>query len=201
MLRPTLIILSLLITLTVEARKVPGKIIDLNGSTKEVVFNVPVPILGSRPNFQKMQYRVVYFDESKTRKVLRPDEAREIIFTFNNEEHRMLSVNNDFAGGIFGPRHVFLQLVIDGELKLFLYYFTQTMSGGPGMGTSTYQQIEHVLQLRNSSPMIPSGLSFRKSLTTYLSDCPEVTTHIQNRDLRRRDLEIIVMEYNKRCGK
>lgn len=192
---------ALFIYSTANAKRIPGTIIDLQGRTIDVVFKIPFRMFGSRPDLEGVQFRVVYFDKDNTRNVLRPDDAREIIFFHNGIQYRMLSRPRDFSGGIrFGQRRIFLHLLIDGEFKLFLHYYTQTSSNGPGNGSSSYQTEEEILQLRDKELISPNRIGFRKEMLRYIDDCPEVTNFIESRDLKRRDLGIIVSEYNKRCG-
>jgi hypothetical protein len=199
---------ALLIFDSANARKIPGQIIDRHGQTMEVVFNVPFKFLSSKPNFEKMQYRIAYYDAMNNRKILKPDEATRIIFNYNNEEVRMLScVNSIRAGSLFySNTHIFLHLKIDGKLKLFNYYYTENSPGmynsstGGMTGGYSYSFSKYVLQLGDEELLQPRGLAFRKDMIAYLSDCPEVVSMIENRELRKGDLEIIVLHYNAKCS-
>jgi hypothetical protein len=48
--------------------------------------------------------------------------------------------------------------------------------------------------------MQPRSLAFRKDMIAYLQDCPTVAAMVEERALRRRDMEIIVLQYNEKCG-
>ena len=189
-----------------DARKIPGQVVDRDGNVKEVTLRVPFKFLRSTPDFESLQARIVYFDASGQRIVLRPDDAREISFVFKGQEVRMLSVLNTIGAGapMFGRnKNIFLHLKVDGKLKLFNYYETQTTGGGVVNGVpmqNEYTQDYDVLQLADQEPMQPRGLSFRKDMMEYLADCPIVTNLIESRDLKRRDTELIVMMYNDKCG-
>lgn len=199
---------AILIFSSAEARKIPGQIVDKQGNTIDVVFNIPFKLLSSVPNYEKMQYRIAYYDETHTKKILRPDEAEEIVFVHNREEIRMLSrLNSIHAGSLFySNTHIFLRLVIDGKLKLFNYYYTQSSPGmynastGGMTGGVMYTVDNYVLQKDNGELMQPRGLGFRKDMVAYLQDCPKVARMVEAKQLRRPDMEIIVQEYNAACG-
>jgi len=202
------VLIGLFILTTAVARKIPGTIIYKTGGAIDVVFNVPFKFLSSNPNYERMQYRIVYYDASNKKMVLKPGEAEEIRFAFGGQEIIMLSRPNTLgAGSLFSNvNYIFLRLQIDGKMKLFNYYFSQSSpgmyspaTGGMGVG-HTYTVENYVLQKEDGALVQPRGLTFRKDMTEYFRDCPELVNRIQERELRRGDLEIIVMEYNKKCG-
>jgi len=188
----------------VEAKKIPGQVIGNDGTVKDVIFNLPVNLFGDL-NYQKIQSRIVYYEGEK-RTVLKPDDAREINFTYQHENVRMLSRVNSIRGGsIFSSqKNIFLKLIIDGKLKLFEFFFK---SRSPGMQTAggfspgTTYTVETFIMQKGDAPLKEiAGLGFRKDMSDYFRDCPEVADQIKTKELRRRDIEVIVMEYNRKCG-
>lgn len=203
-----LVIIFLLITLSnVKAKKIEGLIILNNDETLEVTFIIPFGFLSPEPSYLKLQTRVRYIDSSNQKKVLKPDDAKEISFMHNGYEIRMLSVQDDLQlSSLFSSQtKVFLKLEIDGNLKLFNSYATQQSPGmyNASMGMSTggysYSVERYVLQKGNGELFRPRGISFRKDMSAFFSDCPELVQKIQNKDFRKGDLELIVKEYNKKC--
>ena len=87
----TLLVVAVLFISTATARKIPGRLVDLKGHVVDVTFKIPFKFLSSEPNYERIQYRVVYYDATGTKAVLRPGDAREITFNHKNEEIRMLS--------------------------------------------------------------------------------------------------------------
>ena len=91
-------------------------------------------------------------------------------------------------------------------MKLFATYFTQQSPGmynaGTGMttGGSTYSVERFVLQKNNGSLVQPRWISFRKDMSKFFADCPELVQRIQDRDFKKGDLELIVQDYNQKCG-
>ena len=73
------------------------------------------------------------------------------------------------------------------------------MTGSMSPGT-TYNIEKFVLKKRNGPLKRPRGIVFRKDMSEFFSDCPELVEQIQNKDFRKGDLELMVMEYNKKCA-
>lgn len=205
--RWVLLTLAVCTITSAAARKIPGRFIDSEGRTIDVTFKIPFKLLSSQPNFEKIQYRVAYIDSHGAKQVLHPADAREISFTYNGEEIRMLSRNDNLHYRLFSSDdHIFLRLLVDGKMKLFDYYFTQSTPGyydgatGGMSGGGTYTADNYILQKGDGELMQPRGLAFRKDMIAYLHDCPEVATMVEERTLRRREMEIIVRQYNEKCG-
>ena len=179
------------------AKKIEGVIIFENGTERTVTFKIPFRLLASHADYEKLQHRVKFFDKGE-KLVLRPGEASEFRFTHQNETIRMVSISGSGLEGIFARNNaIFLKLEIDGPLRLFRFFATRT--GGGYNATYTYQSAEYYLQKGNGPLKRPKGISFRKDMMDYLSDCPTVADKIHDKDFKRRDLEVIVMFYNKNC--
>ena len=125
-----LMTIGIVLTFKLEARKTEGKII-FEHDTIDVVFNIPIRFLSQEPNYEKLQQKVKYFDAAGKKISLHPDEAKEIQFKYENENIRMLSRYNSLGlGNIFMMgTNIFLKLEIDGNLKLFRYYYSQRTPG------------------------------------------------------------------------
>lgn len=189
-----------------EAEKIKGKII-FQDDTVDVTFNIPVNLLTQTPNYEKLQYRVKYFDKNGRKKKLKPDQAKEIQFRYNNENVRMLSMVNTVGGGSnmfsFNP-NIFLKLEVDGELKMYSHYVTQHTPGmynaTTGMSPGyTYSFDRYLLQKGDSELKKPKALGFRKDMMEYFSDCPTLVQQIDNKAFKKADLEAIVIFYNSQC--
>jgi hypothetical protein len=204
---PLLIAALVAMSLHTYGRKIPGTII-LNGKSKEVTFDIKVPLLVDEPNFVRIQYKVRYYDESGKKQTLRPDDADEIRFTYEGMEVRMISCANTFgAGSIFSTASkIFLKLEIDGPLRLYRYYFKQTTGGyyGGAGGYSpgvTYTADNFIFQKDNGPLKQPKTFGWKKDMLEYFSDCPALHERIESKDLRRKEIEAIVLYYNANCGK
>lgn len=203
MLRTTvLIVIGLILSFSLEAKKVDGKLV-LENEAIDVIFNIPVKFFTGEPIYERLQYKVKYFDSEGKRKILRADDAKEIQFTIGHENVRMLSRYNSLGiGGIFpANNNIFLRLVIDGKLRLFKYYYTQIPSDMDKTSAGTdFDDVEKcVLQKGDGELKKPKVSTFKKDMADYLSDCPELVEKIQNKDFRKADIESIVEFYNTSC--
>jgi predicted Zn-ribbon and HTH transcriptional regulator len=201
-----LVVIGLILSFKLEAKKIEGRIIFEN-DTIDVTFNIPIKFFTQEPNYEKLQYKVKYFDSAGNKIILRPDKAKEIQFKYEYENVRMLSRYNSLGlGNIFSmSTNIFLKLEIDGELKLFNYYYTQHSAGAynasTGMMTGGYSyRVERlILQKGNGELKRPKGLTFKKDMINYFSDCPKLVEKIESKDFRKDDLESIVRFYNSNC--
>ena len=201
------VIALIIISLHAYGRKVKGVIIT-NGKSREVTFDIKVPLLAGEPNFERTQYRVRYYDDSGKKQTLRPDDADEIRFDFEGMQVRMISVSNTLgAGSIFSNvRKIFLKLEIDGALRLYRYYYKQSTGGSFGAGGAYYPGTSYtadnlICQKGNGPLKQPRSLGWRKDMLDYFNDCPALRERIESKDLRRKEIEAIVIYYNQQCAK
>lgn len=193
---------------SLEAKKVDGKIVYEN-DTVDVTFIIPVKLLSQEPKYERLQYKIKFYDPSGKKVILKPDQAKEIQFTYGSEKIRMLSRRNSLQTGIIfsASVNIFLKLEMDGELKMFSYYFTQNSPGMYNASTGmvspgyTYDVERYILQKEDAELKSLKGLSFRKDMMEYFMDCPALSRKIEDRILKKSDLEAIVRFYNSNCGK
>lgn len=190
-----------------EAKKIPGFFISNDGDTVHVTFSVSVNLFRQEIKISRIQEKIRYYDSLKNSKTLKPGSASELVMINSGDTIRMLSRANNLGLGSFASRNaIFLWLIKDGPLQLFRYYESQasapsfnhstnTVSGG-----YTYETESYILQKRGQ-PLFRtrSMISFRKDMTNYLSDCPELAKKIENKQYRSDDMLLIVEEYNKVC--
>jgi hypothetical protein len=197
----------IVVTFQANAKKIPGRIILNNDQAIDVTLMIPFGFLGGEPSYIKLQTGVKYIDGNK-KVMLKPGDAKEIVFTINGQTIRMLSVRDDLElQSIFSSQEkVFLKLEIDGVVKLFTCYLTQSSPGTYNATTgvmspgASYNVERFVLKKGNGSLTRPRGISFRKDMSKFFSDCPELVERIESRDLKKGDLELMVMAYNKNCA-
>ncbi|HEX6226778.1 MAG TPA: hypothetical protein VFZ52_20305 [Chryseolinea sp.] len=198
----------ILLSIQVNAKKIQGKIILNDDREMNVTMIVPFGFLASDPAYIKLQNGVKYLDASNKKITIRPDDAKEISFKWNGRDVRMLSVNDDLELGSLFSSHdrVFLKLEIDGAVKLFTCFWTQSSPGmynattGGVTGGTTYSVEKYALKMRNGPLTRPRGLAFRKDMTEFFADCPELVERIQSRDFKKGDLELMVRVYNEKCA-
>jgi hypothetical protein len=200
-----LIVIGLLSTYTLEAKKIAGKI-EFDDETVDVIFKIRVNFFLQKPDFEKLQYKIKYYDSTGKKITLRPDDAQEISFSYAGENVRMLSRYNSIGlGNIFAAsRNIFLRLETDGDLKLFNYYYTQTVGGSFGAmgavaGSISYSVDKYILQKGNGLLKRPKAITFKKDMIEYFRDCPALAERIENKDFRGNDIEAIAKYYNSEC--
>ena len=210
------LLIALLWTLSfkTESKTLPmkGQIIYAN-DTVDVTFNIPIKAISEEINFEKLQVKITYFDSTNKKITVNPNQAKEIRFKSGGHTFRMLSrYNSLMLGSIYTmDTSIFLKLEIDGNLKLFTYYHTQSSGGGmmmgPGgapmmMGGGGVSHIEaNILQKGDGALMRPNKLTFRSDMKNYLSDYPVLVEKIDSKEFRNADMETIVWFYNGKCGK
>lgn len=91
----------------------------------------------------------------------------------------------------------FMELVINGYIKL--YEASVTSFGAPsptvpGSGTNSY---EYLLKTGDNKLFEVNGGKFKDRLSEYLSDNKEIADKIMSGTYKRRNLQIIIEEYNK----
>lgn len=198
-----LTIVGLIFTLNSEAKRIKGEIFYEN-DTISVTLKIPMKLFTNEPNYETLQNKVKYFDSSGIKKILKPDQAKEVRFVYEAENIRMISsINSLKLGNVFSNNsNIFLKLEIDGPIKLFNYYYSQTSPGmydGPNGMVSvgfTFNVEKYVLQKGNGELKRYKGLTFRKDMMEHFKDCPELLKKIENKEFRKNDIESIVEYYN-----
>jgi xanthine/uracil/vitamin C permease (AzgA family) len=201
-----LIVIGLILTINLEAKKIEGRIIFKN-DTIDVILNIPIKFFTQEPNYEKLQYKVKYIDSTGKKITLIPDNVKEVQFRYDFQDIRMLSRFNSLGSrSIFSSSaNILLKLEIDGKLKLFSYYYTQSSPGmhNPSTGTMTggySSSVEkYVLQKGGDDIKRPKGITFRKDMAEYFKDCPALVKKIEGKDFRKDDLVSIVRFYNSNC--
>lgn len=191
-----------------QAKKIPGYFIANSNDTVNVTFNIPIRFFGKEPNYERLQWKIKYYDSGHTKQLLKPGMASEISFICNDKRIIMLSRKNNLGlvGSIFNDNSiVFLQLIKDGKLKLFKYFKTNNSPGmyngsaGMMMGSYSYSVEKYIMQKDNGDLYKTHWLSFKNDMKYYFSDCPDLAKKIEDKVYRSDDIEQIVDEYNLTC--
>jgi hypothetical protein len=203
---PFLIVIVLMIAIKTEAKKIEGEILFKN-DTLDVIFKIPINLFSKEINYEKLQYKIKYSDSTGNKFAIKPDQANEIRFIYKNEEVRILSRYNSLRlGNIFSMnKKIFLKLEIDGKLKMFKYYFTESSpvmynsSSEVTTGGYSHSEDKYILQKGEEELVRLKGLTFRKDMMEYFIDCHELSKKIQSKEYRKKDIETIVSYYNSNC--
>lgn len=184
-----------------------GKII-FDNDTLEVTFDIPVTLISEDIRFERIQQGLTYFVKKKHNKTLSPDEAKEIWFLYDEEWITMVSVNNSMklGGNFIKNENIFLRKVYEGRLSVYKYYYESRSPGGTRanehLSTGNRNPIESdfIFQKEKESPIHVKEFGFRKDMSSYFSDCPELSKKIKEKDFKFPDLSDIVSFYNTICG-
>jgi hypothetical protein len=80
------------------------------------------------------------------------------------------------------------------------------VGGAPGgvfpNNTSTSSTVnDFIFHKGNGELKSPKTLGWRKDMIEYFSDCPALREKIESKDLRRKEIEAIVLYYNNNCAR
>jgi hypothetical protein len=204
-----LLITFMVASLYAEAKKIKG-IIIVNNESHEVTFDIKVPLFHGEPNFERLQYKVRYYDENGKRQTLRPDKADEIRFNYDGKEVRMISCSTRLGDTEINSarKRIFLKLEIEGQLRLYRYYYVDykstynnTSPTGAGSAVPATSIDDIFIFQKGGGPLKqPETMRFKKDMLEYFKDCPQLQDLIESKDFRRKEIEAIVLFYNHNCG-
>lgn len=203
-----LILIGLIFYSKINAAKIEGTIIFRNDSVSQVIFDIPIIFWLGEINYISLQELIIYKDSEKNKFRLTPDEVKEIIFRYNDEEIRMISVENVPYKFPFNnpPRHILLRLIIDGNLSLFIFHNKVGPVGmyvGPGSKWRGYSNdVELIVLKKNGGELFKPSFtkSFKSDMKLYLSDCPSLIEKIENDIYNIDNIRQIVTDYNTNCA-
>lgn len=183
--------------------KATGYIISHKDDTLFVTFKIPLQ--NNTPDFEKLQWEIVYTDTNETSHVLTPEMAKEISFTINGTFYTLLSNKNTI--GLRNEYYtkmdnVFLHLIKQGKVKLYNYYKSQMIGGMSSSGMTNPSAIginKFIIQLETGEISKIKCIGFKKSAQKYFPNCPALIQKIKNNVLTCQQIELIVHEYNYGC--
>ncbi|HBF87615.1 MAG TPA: hypothetical protein DDX39_03145 [Bacteroidales bacterium] len=183
---------------TFFAQKIPAYFISNNNVTTKIYLDDSKGFFKQGIDIEKFQHRIKYYDSNNEKHFLYPNMAKEINFMYEGKAVQMLS--RIMPDGSLS----FIQIVIDGKIKVFKRYITRHISSGGGMygapmTTFSYDVEKFYLQRDNEMLFRPIGVSFKKDMIEYFYDCPNVVKKIEERIFTIKDIEKIVYEYNETC--
>jgi hypothetical protein len=173
--------------------EVPGVII-YGDSVSDVRFII-VTVRGGY-SFEDLQDKVRYLDKNGKKKKLRPDQADEIRFRWDDQDIRMLSRTPIHHS----RKKKFMHIYLDGRVRIYEYIKTYRFTGRQGMSYARINTAIYGYFERPGEKMIvPKAIGFRKQMKNYFKDCEELVNRIKGKVYSRRDMEDIAKFYNSRC--
>ena len=194
------LIILLLVSFSTYASQVKGIIIRKT-DTLHVIFVIPLTGI----DYSSIQYGIKYIDSSENKVKLKPSDAKEIRFEYEGDTIRMLSRFDNISYNSDGSEKIFLKLEIDGAIKLFSYFVSNSYMSSPSRPGGTmimYGNTSHkyVLQKGYADLVQYSKMNFKDDLPIFLKKCPDLVKMIQNKVYVKSDIERIVTYYNFNCG-
>lgn len=186
---------------SLEAKKVAGKIIFNDGSTKQVVMDIPENLILKEPNFVALQRKVEYIDaDGKTNKV-KPEAAQEIQFEYKGTTNRLLSkmvVTNARKSDKQSRR--FLKVEQDGKVQLFKYYLQSPTSPAEQVSFTRFalqKEADQAVTVLNAG-----NQGMKQELKVLFQDTPELISKIEEKSfMPRNDLPELINTINSKPKK
>ncbi len=182
------------------AKEIPGYYINLTGDTVKINFKITTETLSSEINYSSLQCGVMMYNEKHKKVYLKPDEIKELHFDYENEHYRFVPFDQDLKlCSCFYSDKYLLRQIMDGDLKLFKYTFHNQGGIQTGGRTGMFSGEVNILQKQNGKLFKIDYFNFKKSMSDYLSDCPELVKKIQDKIYGKDDLSKIISDYNQNC--
>lgn len=214
---PVFFLLTLCSALAFGSEKVNGYYISKSGDTVQVSFELKVSGPKKKPSLDFFQYGPKYYNASGKKDKLKPSEAKEIFFEWNNESYHLISLKVPDFLSLYYDDYFFLRLIVNGPLKLYYHYISGGFSAptfSPNVGgRDNYTSPEGavmvyedstgggiILQKDTHALFVPRRLHFKGDVSDYLSNCP-IANKVRDKVYGKDDIESIVKEYNLTCGK
>jgi hypothetical protein len=206
---------------SIHSQNAKGKVIYNNNETAYYEFKIPLSLLTKRIEFEELQKEIVCFDSTGNKIKVLPENVKEISFSYENRNYKMLSVftipkslfysENRVVNFIKRRQQIFMLLIEDGKLQLFKYFKEILLQPpiaiyiGPGYDKEDISggiKIEEKYAIRRGSEVFNELLDdkhFSDDMSFYFSDCPSLSNKIANKELRRGHFLSIVKYYNSNC--
>lgn len=160
-----------------------------------------------KPNQKKIQWGIIMINESGEKIKLLPSHCKYFQFNFQNDTLKFVSSPNNYLTSktfypfSFYPDSLFLRLLINGPLSLYLYVDNKELPSSYSIAHPTmpvyYKTQRYCLKKNTDNYLQPYSKQFFKGeLYNYLSDCPIVIQKIWSKIYLESDIHKIVNEYN-----
>lgn len=123
-----------------------------------------------------------FYDEA----IIKTDDGKETYKVFQVESVRM--DGNDYKMVTYQNKKVFGQVLKEGPLSL-LYIRPE----------NSHQFTLQYFDKKGEYLEVPN-INFKKIVSDFLSDCPDLAVRIENKELKSADLDQIIDNYNRTCG-
>lgn len=173
-----------------------GQIVTASNDTVKGLIKLPKSASKGDFTFTDILWKIRFIDKSGIETKYYPGQLKS--FSFKLDDGRRVAfvshINTVKAFGGFSAdnRNLFLELAVNGQLKLLRgYFFTSTPNG-------RQSSVVNYLQKGNGPLFRYRYVLFRLDMAEYLSEDTELVQKIRKRNYHPRDIDEIVTEYNNR---
>ncbi len=164
--------------------EVNGYFITVQGDSLPIIFKLISLFHGEVPVLADFRDGFKYTDKNGKRGKITVLNTKEFGYTYNGKKAKFISVVEIYSPESEGIRD-FRKLEIDGYLSLYSCTYS-------GQGATVVYTIK-----KQDAGILRWGIEFRDKICEYLKEDTELVRKIQNRELKRDDIEKIVQEYNR----
>lgn len=202
-----LILLFIIVTNQLFAKKIPGQIIS-NQDTLQVTLDIPVKAVGGQISFDKLQNKLTVYKKKNVSEVLLPENIDAFQFEYEGELIKFQSVENTLkVGGKFSKKDkVFLRVLREGSLQIYRYYYFSNQPGrtkaNQHMDSGERNPLEnkYVIHLSGKKLIKVQENSFRKDMTEYFADCPVLVQLIESKEITASHINELINNFTKHCS-
>jgi len=158
------------------------------------------------PDYPRMQRIMRYTDNQGKKKKINPDDAQELVFTFEYQKIRMISVR------LLGPELTgtrFLRLMEDGKMRLFIYYRGSkepmnlggaTPSAYAMRGEASFSSNFYVIQNEGVTTIVVNQHTTLDILKSCFRGCESIVDRFNSKEFSYHEIPDMVRFYNLNCA-
>ncbi len=205
-----IIFLFSLISVNGQIKYEQGYYVNAKSDTIYGSVAIPVQYINSTPNYELIQWKVLFIEKDTDVVVIEPSNVYGYGFFNKNGWHHYKPVINRFGvKNRFNPdeNHIFVRFEVEGKLNLISFYESSMYQsfGEPDVanqgnyatsGGGNYANKKMYLLKKGKKLQEIRKLNFRKDIKQFFSTHPELHPTIST--LRRRDIYNLVAEYNRK---
>jgi hypothetical protein len=181
--------------LSAFAAKIPATIITASGETMQVT----VDLANGESKYRSLQENIEYYDAGGSKHSLKAEEVKEITVGTGADAVTLVSIPYKYTGlenaNAPDKGNILAQQIVDGKVSVYKFWYTE-----PGVQFAPSVTEKYLLRKEGDEFYEPAYFSFRKDMEGYLCDCPTLIDKLENGQFKRKQLPLLIAEYNETCG-
>ena len=183
-----------------RVEQLKGYFVGIKGDTTHVVFEIP--FFRNAIDYERIQgtwiFRVKYIDSVGHKQVLSPWYTKMFCFQlsngYGNESVKMVALTDWNKVKKHSQTGRFMKLQVDGKLKCFIL-FKDNRESVTGVRLSQLEK-SFFYQKGDSEIVFINGGKFKKQMSEYLAENPELVQKINSEEYSYKDVEQIARDFN-----